>query len=254
MRSRRAGLQEGMRLESNSELMHAEQMDATLGDDALAYVLRDLGVRHPTLVFADDRVTTASRLPEDEELYTLDFVPRRRAEFAAGRRAARKALETFGLGSSSVAANARGIPMFPAGYCGSIAHKGGYAVAVVGSITNIMSVGIDLEFDIEPDESALLARVATEREAMASDRLVAAGIASPATLILCAKEALFKALNPLDGEARDLQDVELSFEVDGSFGVAMVDPQDLAHRIAGTYARHERILISLAVIEPYDGV
>jgi enterobactin synthetase component D len=172
---------------------------------ALAHVLRDLGGRYPTLVFADDDVTATSTLAQDEEPCAADFVPRRRAEFAAGRRAARKALKILGLGSSSVTANARGVPMFPIGYCGSITHKGDHAVAVAGSITDFLAVGIDLEFDMEPEESALLARVATEREATASTRLVAAGIESPATLILCAKEALFKALNPLDGETRDFQ-------------------------------------------------
>lgn len=231
--------------------MHAEQMEAEQGDDALAQVLRDLGGRYPTLVFADDRVTATSALAEDEERCVVGFVPRRRAEFAAGRRAARKALGAFGLGASSVVATARGVPMFPAGYCGSITHKGIHAVAVAGSTADVIAVGIDLELDAEPEESALLARVATEREAMASDRLVAVGIESPATLILCAKEALFKALNPLDGEARDFQDVELSFEVDGSFGIAMVDPRDLAHRISGAYAQRGGILVSLAIVRPY---
>jgi 4'-phosphopantetheinyl transferase EntD len=239
-------------LSSRGELVQAEQMDDS--DGALARALRDLRARYPTLSFASDRIADASGLTEDEALCAVDFVPRRRAEFAAGRRAARKALGRFGRGSSSVVASARGVPMYPCGYCGSITHKGGHAVAVAGLVTDITSVGIDLEFDMEPEEAELLSRVSTEREAMALDRLAAAGIESPATLILGAKEALFKALNPLDGEARDFQDVELSFDVDGSFVVSTVEPQDLAHKIVGAYVLCEGLLVSLVIVRPYGGV
>lgn len=235
--------------------MHVDAMEAELLDqEALAQALRDLGARYPTLAFADDVVTDASGLAEDEALCAVDFVPRRRAEFAAGRRAARKALGSFGLGLSSVVATARGVPVFPPRYCGSITHKGRHAVAVAGSIAHVSSVGIDLEFDEEPEESLLLARVCTEREAHVSAQLVALGIESPATLFLCAKEALFKALYPVDGEARDFQDVEVSFDVDGSFVVAMMEPQHLARRIVGTYTRCGAFLVSLAIVEPCDGV
>jgi 4'-phosphopantetheinyl transferase EntD len=235
--------------------MHVDAMDPELPDeDALAQALRELGARYPTLAFAADVVTDNSGLAEDEALCALDFVPHRRAQFAAGRRAARKALSSFGLGLSSVVATARGVPVFPPRYCGSITHKGRHAVAVAGAIAHVASVGIDLEFDVEPEESVLLGRVCTESEARVSDQLVAVGLESPATLFLCAKEALFKALNPLDGVARDFQEVEVAFDVDGSFAVALVEPQQLARRIVGRYARCGAFLVSVAIVEPCCGV
>jgi 4'-phosphopantetheinyl transferase EntD len=232
--------------------VQAERMDD--GDAELANALLDLQLRYPTISFASDRLDACTLdLTYDEALCVVDFVPRKRAEFAAGRRAARKALGRFGLGSSSIVIGARGAPMFPSGYIGSISHKGNYAVAVAGSIGNIIGVGIDLEFDVETEEVALLERVSSHREVKALGLLTGAGVDSPATLTLCAKESLFKALNPLDGEPRDLQDVELSFG-DGTFVVLTMEPPDHSRRVVGTFVQRGSLLISLVVIEPYVAV
>jgi 4'-phosphopantetheinyl transferase EntD len=224
-------------------------------DDELAQALAELKAQIPAVSFASDHVDMdVLAITEEETACVVDFMPRRRAEFAAGRRAARKALARFDLQSSSIVANARGVPMFPAGHFGSITHKGPFAVAAAGRVGDVISIGIDLEFDSEPEENALLARVCTERELSTAECLGQIGVTSPASLILCAKEALFKALNPLDREPRDLQDVELSFGPDGSFSVVAMEPPDRTRRVTGTFARRGDLLLSLAIVQAYGMV
>ena len=78
--------------------------------------------------------------------------PRRRREFIAGRLAARAALAQAGATELTVGRNGPA-PTWPSGWCGSIAHAAGRAVAVAGRSPPWHALGVDLEG--APDASAI---------------------------------------------------------------------------------------------------
>ncbi|MFD0332642.1 hypothetical protein ACFQZ0_02275 [Streptomyces erythrogriseus] len=70
--------------------------------------------------------------------------PRRRLEFLAGRRAARRALRAVGLDCGEIPRSGR-LPVFPPGRTASISHSTGIAVAVAGAPGRDLPLGCDLE-------------------------------------------------------------------------------------------------------------
>ncbi|MBV9290170.1 MAG: 4'-phosphopantetheinyl transferase superfamily protein [Hyphomicrobiales bacterium] len=129
---------------------------------------------------------------------------RRRASGAA-RIVARGLLEK--LGSDGAAALARlpsGAPQWPEGVVGSLAHDEEFAVAAAVWAGAIVGLGVD----VEPAEALpedIVAMVLTPDEARET---AADGVAR--RLIFAAKEAVYKAVNPLDGSWLEFHDVRVS--------------------------------------------
>src|SRR5712692_4415634 len=111
-----------------------------------------------------------------------------------------------------VLTDSHGVPTFPDGYLGSISHKYGRAVAVA-TRAQVVGVGIDLEFDESHDEECLRTEVITKAEQPMLNRIRAAEpyLLSPATLVLAAKEAVYKAVYPITQTAFAFDEVELGF-------------------------------------------
>ena len=131
-------------------------------------------------------------------------IARRRASGAA-RIAARRLLEE--LGSDGAAALARlpsGAPQWPEGVVGSLAHDEKFAVAAAARAGAIACLGVDVE-PAEPLPEDIVAMVLTPDEARetAEDGVLR-------RLIFAAKEAVYKALNPLDGSWLEFHDVRVS--------------------------------------------
>lgn len=120
-------------------------------------------------------------------------VPARQAEFAAGRAAARAALEALGLPPVAVPALSTRAPGWPAGIAGSICHTDGLALAVLAPRRQCLSLGLDAEPD-EPFPEELVDSVTLPQErrwiAAQPDR------ARAARLIFVAKEAAYKCQFP----------------------------------------------------------
>jgi 4'-phosphopantetheinyl transferase EntD len=148
--------------------------------------------------------------------------PRRRQEFAAGRVAARRALNGLGRSAGALMRGPNGAATWPAGTTGSITHSREWAAAVVTTVGAIRAVGIDLERVARVDRR-IARRVLTPGE---FDRLpgCAAGIA------FSAKEAVYKAVNPRTDRYRGFQEAEIDFVNDGSF-VARQVAGDPVHAI-----------------------
>jgi 4'-phosphopantetheinyl transferase EntD len=120
-------------------------------------------------------------------------VPARKAEFAAGRAAARRAMEGLGCAACAIPVASDRAPVWPENVRGSLSHAGDLAVAIVGRARDFQAIGLDME----PDEDLpldLLSSVLTaaERAAVAQH---ADGLRA-ARRVFCAKEAVFKALYP----------------------------------------------------------
>ena len=138
----------------------------------------------------------------------------RRAEYSSGRRVARQALSLLGVRDWAVTARGR-VPVWPRGIVGSITHSRTLALAMVGRRDDVAGIGVDLELERRvTDEIAW--RVLLRRE-----RAVEKG---RYTMLFAAKEAVYKAVNPLVGEYLAFADVEVSANADGTYRAAMTRP------------------------------
>ncbi len=101
-------------------------------------------------------------------------------------------------------------PRWPAGYTGSLAHDHTHAAAVVARASDYLAVGIDIEPNLPlPDDVAEIVATASERARNGSDAL-------QSRALFAVKEAVFKAVHPLDGTFLEFGDVE----VDLAAGIA----------------------------------
>ena len=112
---------------------------------------------------------------------------------------------------------------------GSLAHDERYAFAGVASASRLLALGVDIEPALPlPDEVAAIALSARERASVGEDRIAF-------SLIFAAKEAVYKAINPLDGSALEYEDID----IDLGAGVAtLVD----GRRVEMATHRGERLL------------
>ncbi len=138
------------------------------------------------------------------------FNRKRKAEYLAGRCAAACALATLGI-RARVGRAVNGLPSWPPGVVGSIAHGGAVACAAVARQDKCSSLGIDVERVLEDAEAlelgASIAHV---------DELFLLKSALPYTrpgqrlsILFSAKESLFKCLFPLTCEFLEFSDVRL---------------------------------------------
>jgi enterobactin synthetase component D len=144
-----------------------------------------------------------------EEPAVLHAVISRRAEFTAGRSAARQAMAALGHPAEPLPKSVEGPPVWPPGLTGSIAHGGGWAFAIVAPLVVAQALGIDLEVDgmLTPD---LIAEVLTDTEQARIDP-------ARATAVFSAKEAAFKAQFMLTGRMLGFGDIVIRYPSVGRF-------------------------------------
>lgn len=120
--------------------------------------------------------------------------PRRRAEWAAGRRCAGEALRLLTGEKWFPGMAPDRSPIWPEGIVGSISHSTNSAIAMVARSTECRGIGIDLERVLNEADAGEIAR---QTLTPAERSRFGAGI-DPflVTLAFSAKESLFKALYP----------------------------------------------------------
>ncbi len=149
--------------------------------------------------------------------------PRRRLEFLAGRRAARRALRAVGLDCGEIPRSGR-LPVFPPGRTASISHSTGIAVAVAGAPGRDLPLGCDLELRPLPREAARLV-LREDEESLLPDAGLPPGADAgwSVTELFSAKESAWKALTVMTGEGREgpadsLRGLRVSPRKDGEDG------------------------------------
>jgi len=142
---------------------------------------------------------------------TAANLPRRRASGAA-RIIARRLLNE--LGSDAAAALWRspsGAPLWPTGIAGSLAHDDEWAVAAAALRTGLAEHSLKgLGVDIEPAVTLpadLVAYVLSDEE-----RRRTGGDGVIGRLIFACKEAVYKAIHPLDGSPLEYDDIEIRLD------------------------------------------
>jgi len=131
--------------------------------------------------------------------------------FALGRAAARHALGELELHDVGIGRGEAGEPLWPSGVVGAISHSPDLAVAVVGRGTDYAGLGVDVE---EP------ARGPTARAARLICRPGEMAWADPEsgttrlTMLFSAKEAIFKAVYPIERVWLGFADAELTWRAE----------------------------------------
>jgi 4'-phosphopantetheinyl transferase EntD len=142
-------------------------------------------------------------LPDELDAFSTSVIKVRRASGAA-RIVARELLPRIGLAPRAIPRSASGPPIWPRGIVGSLAHDTKVAVAAIAKRNDFLSIGIDVE-PAEALDLDLLDIVATasERESIHDDLC-------HGRLLFAVKEAVYKAVFPLDGMFLDHHDVEVN--------------------------------------------
>lgn len=135
--------------------------------------------------------------PLEEQALGEAVSPKRRKDFTLGRAAARKALEQVGFPVvSPVLRGEHREPLWPVGIVGSIAHGGGYGVAVAAWQQDVPALGVDIQQVEERYTDELISRFADPDE-FDWVRCDPAHRTERAVRLFSAKESVFKALYPL---------------------------------------------------------
>ncbi len=154
-----------------------------------------------------------------EELPAVEkAVPKRRAEFSAGRACARAALTALDAVPGPVPRDNgdHGAPVWPKGFVGSITHCDGYRAAAVARAEDILALGIDAEPDGPLPDGVLNVIHSTAEERAALKRLTdrAPGVHWD-RLLFSAKETVYKAWYPYHHKMLGFDEAELLFDETG---------------------------------------
>ena len=147
----------------------------------------------------------AHLLPEEARSIPARQPAMRRASGAA-RWIAHGLLAELGINDVAIPRAPSGAPVWPDGMTGSLAHDDDMAVAAVAPVDRIASLGIDVE-PAQPLPDDILALVA-----IPADRTDAADRQLAGRILFSAKEAVYKAVYPLDREVLGYEDITVDLD------------------------------------------
>ncbi len=151
-----------------------------------------------------------AELSVSEQTLVNHAIETRRHEFSSGRRAAHAALSHIGEKSQSILQYGR-LPIWPQGLVGNIAHSRTVASAVVSRQSVMSGVGMDVVSD-EAVSDKVASRILLPYEL--SFVQAQPELQKWQTALYCAKESIYKAVNPLVGEYIGFKDIEVSVDVE----------------------------------------
>lgn len=138
---------------------------------------------------------------------------KRRREFTSARHCARLAMGKLGLDPAPIMRGPSGAPAWPKGVVGSLTHCDGYRAAVLAYSMQVRSVGIDAE-PHGPLPDGVLDAVSLEVERQWLSTADRSDVHWD-RLLFCAKEATYKAWEPLTGRWLGFEDAHITFERTG---------------------------------------
>lgn len=164
------------------------------------------------IAVAPEGIRTACRAIDagDQALLTFEeaqsiasIVAQARDASGAARTVARQLLQEAGMIGHSILKSASGAPVWPADIVGSMAHDGCFAVAAVAPTTAFSAIGIDVE-PAEALPQEIVELVVTRR-----DRVDGIDPELAGRLLFSAKEAVYKAVFPRDGQVLGYEDIAI---------------------------------------------
>lgn len=144
-------------------------------------------------------------LPAEADAFASSIIKRRRASGAA-RIVARELLTQLGCSYlTALPKSTSGALIWPQGIVGSLAHDSRFAIAALGRRHDVAALGIDIEPAEElPFELDLIATP--------GERLRISPCRHIGRLLFTAKEAVYKAVHPLDNVFLEHRDIEIDFD------------------------------------------
>ena len=165
-------------------------------------------IGHKIIAEGDEQALQA----EESSAFAGSVVKVRRASGAA-RMVARELMRRMDVAPQPVIKAVGGMPTWPDGMVGSLAHDATVAVAALAGRDDYLSIGIDIE-PAEPLDPDLLDMVATPGERAVIQEGIRKTIPTAplhGRLLFAIKEAVYKAAYPLDRVFLDHHDVEVDF-------------------------------------------
>ncbi|QYH19575.1 4'-phosphopantetheinyl transferase superfamily protein [Corynebacterium aquatimens] len=165
---------------------------------------------------AGDLTNYRDLLPSEREEVS-GAVDLRKGEFGDARWCAHQALKELGLTThEAILRGERGMPLWPAGFTGSLTHTEGLRAAVAAPTRHVRSMGLDAEpAQALPD--GVLAQIARPEELIAVRRMQEAGQEWADRLLFCAKEATYKCWFPMTRRWLGFDEAEIELRTDGTF-------------------------------------
>ncbi|MBW7921145.1 MAG: phosphopantetheinyl transferase [Rubellimicrobium sp.] len=157
----------------------------------------------------------------------------RRAEFTAGRVAARGALAQLDVASGPLPRDPRGPVLWPDGVTGSLSHGAGLVLAAVARRAVVAALGIDIE----------AAGAAVPLDDIAGPAEIAALGGRDPVILFSAKEAAYKAQFALTGRMFGFRDLMLMLG-DAHFTAQVPD----GPAVAGRWLQSDGIVLTAATL------
>jgi len=196
------------------------------------------------IVAATEKLAKGSLL-EDEARFTGSMVPKRRAEFTAGRVTARAALEKLGHEPGPIAIGPSREPVWPQGVVGSISHTGAFCAAAVAESRSVESLGLDIE-EATPLEHEVQ-RLVCRPEELDWLEPVAAQTPWAGKLIFSAKESIYKCWFPIEGVFLDFLEATVSVDLSAQRWSGVIHKKSdrgFPSRISGGFRIYRRHLFT----------
>jgi 4'-phosphopantetheinyl transferase EntD len=177
----------------------------TLADSSLQMSIASIAV--PGVLIGHRLITNGDEFalfPVEACNFARHVVGARRASGSV-RVVARELLARLGHVNKTLVKSASGAVIWPDGVVGSLAHDPEVAIAAVSRRCDVAALGIDVEpREILPFDLDLIA-TPRERRNLRADSYAG-------RLLFAAKEAVYKAVHPIDNVFLDHHDVEVDFE------------------------------------------
>jgi 4'-phosphopantetheinyl transferase EntD len=190
----------------------------------------------------------AQPVPEEAKAIS-NALTKRQQEFAAGRACAHEALASFGIHDFPLINDSDGVPVWPKGIVGSVAHCSGYCAVAIARNDQLLGLGLDVE-PILPLEEELRCTICSERERHWIENEAPPNSFDWYKLFFCAKESSFKAVYPIMRVSFDFWTIEVSLCTrSGEFGAKLPftgNPFD--SRLAGRYGASAQHVVAAAVL------
>lgn len=196
--------------------------------------------------------TVVGPLWPEEEAHIARAVEGRRAEFTAGRVLARRAIAQLGGEDFPIPPGSRNMPIWPAGFVGSISHAHGQVAAAVAKHADIRSVGIDIE-NMNRFRHELEKKIASDEEIHLNfDGLPADARQMALAIMFSGKEAFYKCQYPITGQYLGFHDAHLVIDhKNRTFGLDFLAeaPPLTGRHFAGRYGIRGGTIYSAMVID-----
>lgn len=198
--------------------------------------------------YLDSALLNYRQLHPLEQSLVSQSVDNRKSEFGDARWCAHQALAELGeKDAEPILRGERGMPIFPAGYVGSITHTHGFRAAVVAPQSKLRSIGIDAE-PAEPLPAGVLETIARPGEMAQLEKLRAAGVECPDRLLFCAKEATYKAWFPMTQRWLGFEQAEIDLREDGTLVSYILTRPAPVPLIAGRWLVRDGYVLTSTVV------